>query len=156
MKISNLEKTLLTLAISVPLVQSVFFKNSAPSTSAERMMGTKEPFIYDLNITPYLGNFPESFGVPAMSGLLGDLIKAYGEDKQNNVITKIGKYFPEISTSTIITYFTLGETILPQILPGTADIKDVPAVLISALAGYTIAKITQKNNFYTKLLKNTK
>ena len=135
------------LASSIPLAEAIFYKNSAPHTTAERTMGTAEPLINDPNITPYVGNFPESFAIPAISGFVGDYIKYQGQKKGSKILQKIGKYFPEISATTISAYFTLGETILPQILPGSADISDVPAVLISALAGYTLAKIGRKSGF---------
>jgi len=33
------------------------------------------------------------------------------------------------------------ETVLPQILLGSADIRDVPVAIISAFAGYVLAKV---------------
>ena len=129
------------LASVVPVVGSLFYKNSAPHTSAERLMGTSEPLINNRFITPYVGDFPESFFIPAISGLVGDFIIYQGQKRDNKYLQKIGQYFPEISTTIVGAYFTLGETILPQILPGTADVKDVPAVIISSVAGYVISKI---------------
>jgi hypothetical protein len=139
------------LACAVPLAEGVFYKNSAPHTPAERIMGTIDPLINNPNITPYVGNFPESFAIPAISGFLGDYILSQGRKSGSGILQKVGEFFPEISTAAIGAYFTLGETILPQILPGSADIRDVPAVLISALCGYTLAKIGRKSGFNNKI-----
>lgn len=154
MEISSLEKILLGISSLVPITESIFFKNSVPSTNAERILGTKEAIINLPMITPYLGDFPETFVISAISGIFANYLEDLGKNKKSILIEKIGKYLPEITTYSITTYFTLGETILPQILPGTPDIKDIPAVLISSLAGYTISKITQQNNIYSKLKKS--
>ena len=139
------------LASAVPLAEAIFYKNSAPHTAAERAMGTAEPFVENATITPHVGNFPESFAIPAVSGFAGDYIEYLGQKRGSKTLRMIGQYFPEISATAISTYFTLGETILPQILPGSADVRDVPAVLISALAGYALAKIGRKSRFKDKL-----
>ncbi|MFB6246415.1 MAG: hypothetical protein ABEI74_02400 [Candidatus Pacearchaeota archaeon] len=139
------------LASSAPLAEAMFYKNSAPNTPAQRTMGTAEPLINNSDITPYVGNFPESFAIPAISGFVGDYIEYQGQKRENKILQKIGQYFPEISATAISAYFTLGETILPQILPGTADIKDIPSALVSAFAGYTIAKVGRKSGFNKKI-----
>jgi len=139
------------LASAVPLAEAIFYKNSAPHTTAERTLGTAEPLINNANITPYVGNFPESFAIPAISGFVGDYIEYQGQKRGSKVLQKIGQYFPEISATAISAYFILGETILPQILPGSADIRDVPAVLVSALAGCALAKIGRKSGFNEKV-----
>jgi len=139
------------LASAVPLAEAVFYRNSVPHTPAERIMGTIEPLINNANITPYVGNSPESFVIPAISGFVGDYIEYQGQKRESKLLQRIGQYFPEISATAISTYFTLGETILPQILPGSADIKDVPAVLVSALAGYILARTGRKSGFNEKV-----
>lgn len=139
------------LASLVPLAEAVFYKNSAPSIPAERILGTKDPLFNNDYITPYVGNFPESFAIPAVSGLVGDYLEFKGRANGSKLLEEIGRLFPEITTTTISTYFALGETLLPQILPGTADVRDVPAVLISALAGYTLAKIGRESGFNKKI-----
>ena len=144
------------LATTIPLAEAVFYENSALHTTAERVMGIAEPIINNAEITPYIGNFPESFAIPAISGFLGDYIETQGIQRGNKLLEKVGKYCPEISTATISTYFTLGETVLPQILPGTADIRDIPAVLISAFAGYVLAKLGRKSGFNEKVYEMAK
>ena len=139
------------LASTVPLAEAIFYKNSAPHTTAERTMGTAEPLINNSDITPYVGNFPESFAIPVISGFVGDYISYQGQKRDSKILQKIGQYFPEISATATSAYFTLGETILPQILPGSADIRDVPVVLISVLAGYMLAKIGRKSGFNDKV-----
>ena len=145
MKTSMIEKICMTLASSVLLAEAVFYKNSAPHTNAERTIGTIEPLVNNSNITPYVGDFPETLAVSASSGIIGDYIEILGKSKGNKLLEKIGKYFPEIATSAVSTYFTLGESIVPQILPGGADVRDIPAVLLTALAGYTLAKISRSS-----------
>jgi len=139
------------LTSAVPLAEAVFYRNSAPHTTAERAMGTAEPLVNNPNITPYVGNFPESFAIPAISGFIGDYIELQGQRRGSKILQKIGRYLPEITTTALATYFSLGETLLPQILPGSADIRDVPAVLISALAGYALAKLGRKSGFNQKV-----
>ncbi|MBS3175380.1 hypothetical protein J4440_05855 [Candidatus Woesearchaeota archaeon] len=153
MVLSKLEKTLFGIACSLPLVELLFYRISVPlRTPDERAIGVSgEPLIYNENLTPYIGNFPESFWLPLASGMIGDTIAAKGISTQNNFLVKVGKYFPEITTTAVRTYFTLGETLLPNILPGTPDVKDVPAVLFSALAGYVIAKIGRKSGFNNRV-----
>ncbi|MFA6461238.1 MAG: hypothetical protein WCV90_03140 [Candidatus Woesearchaeota archaeon] len=138
------------LASTIPLVESLFYRNSVPHTPAERVMGTTEPIIYNSSITPHMGNFPECFVIPAVSGFVGDYLSYQGSIRNNPFLQRVGQYFPEISALAISTYFTLGETLLPQILPGVADIKDVPAVLLSTLAGYVLAKIGRESGFNHK------
>lgn len=151
MKISNLEKTAMTIAGSIPLAEAVFYKNSAPNTTAERIIGTADSLVNIKNITPFVGDFPETLAVSATSGIIGDYLEFLGKRKNNKFLERIGRYFPEITTSVVSAYFTLGETIFPQILPGSPDIRDVPAVLITALAGYTLAKIGRSSRFNKNL-----
>jgi hypothetical protein len=63
----------------------------------------------------------------------------------------VGRYFPEITASLTSAYFTLGETILPQILPGHADINDVPLTILGALSGYTLAKLCRKSGLSERI-----
>ncbi|MEK6915533.1 MAG: hypothetical protein AABW89_03265 [Nanoarchaeota archaeon] len=135
------------LASVIPLAEALFYKNSAPHTPAERILGNAEPLINNDHITPYIGNFPESFVIPAVSGLVGDYLEFKGRETGSKLLEKVGKCLPQISTAIIGAYFTLGETLLPQILPGTADVRDVPAVIVSAFAGYTLAKLGKESGF---------
>ena len=145
------EKLEAALAGSVPLAEALFYRNSAPHTTAERAMGVSDPIINNPEITPYVGNFPECFAIPAVSGFVGDYISHQGQKRNSPTLQKIGEYFPEITTTAISTYFVLGETVLPQILPGSADPKDIPAVLLSALAGYALAKIGRKSRLSERI-----
>ena len=147
----SLNKVLGIGASIIPVTEFVFYKNSAPNTPAERILGTAEPIVNNSNLTPYIGNFPECFAIPSVSGLVGGYIEERGKSNGNKFTERVGRYFPEVSTGALSTYFILGETILPQILPGIADVKDVPAVLISALAGYTLAKLGQKSGLGNRL-----
>jgi hypothetical protein len=152
-KKSLLTKIGLGLSLGIPSAEALFYRNSIPTTTAQRCMGIthNEPLINSRYLTLYVGNLPEGFVLPAISGFIGDCIESQGQKRSNRLLQNIGKYFPEISTSLMISYITLGETVLPQIYPGTADIKDVPAVIISALAGYTLAKIGRSSGFNNKV-----
>jgi len=96
---------------------------------------------------------PNSF--PPLTEHIGDfalaafpVVCASRVNRENNFLTKhdskilkfCGHYFPEIVTGLTSVYFTLGESLLPQILPGTADWKDIPAPLIAALSYYFFSK----------------
>lgn len=142
MALSKLERGLLSVSAAVPALEYLMFRNTAPTTAA-RLSDTQEPLL-NTALTPYLGNFPESFAVPALAGVAGDCLEAYGARKGSAALEIGGKYLPEISAVGISAYFALGETVLPAILPGTADPCDIPAVLISALAGYAVARLGRK------------
>jgi hypothetical protein len=144
-KLSKLEKTLAGLSGAIALTTPLFFRPTAPHTPAERILGTAKPIINNSSVTPYIGNLPDTFAVCSTSGLVGDYINSIGISKNNKFLQACGKYFPEIVTGLTSAYFTLGETILPQILPGAADSRDVPLTIIGALAGYTLAKLGRKS-----------
>lgn len=46
------------------------------------------------------------------------------------------KFGPELALALTSTYFALGESVLPKILPGTADLRDIPAALLMASISY--------------------
>jgi hypothetical protein len=92
----------------------------------------------------YFGDVPEIFTAVLASGIIADKIEDYGKNNRNKVIEFIGRHFPALTSAIIGTYYTLGETVLPQLLPGTADSKDVPAVLITALASPFVANYIRK------------
>ena len=93
-----------------------------------------------LPITEHIGDF--SFVGTAIIGisLYKPRLEKLGRKYKSRIIEKIGQYLPEITTVLTTTYFTLGESILPQLLPGTADPKDIPANVIAALSAYFIVK----------------
>ena len=93
----------------------------------------------------YFGDTPEIFATILASGFIGDKIREYGENKGNKFLEFCGKYFPTITATAVGAYYTLGETVLPQLLPGTADIRDVPAVLITAVASPIITNYVVKS-----------
>lgn len=66
------------------------------------------------------------------------------QSKNSRILQVVGRYLPEITTLLTSAYFTLGETILPQILPGTPDVHDVPLTVLGAFSGYVLAKIGRK------------
>jgi len=88
----------------------------------------------------YFGDAPEMFVAIVASGFAGDKIRTYGQEKGRKGIEFLGKHFSKLSAAAIGAYYTLGETILPQLLPGTEDVNDVPAVIITALASPFVAK----------------
>ncbi len=139
-QLSKLEKAIVSGAGVVALATPLFFRPAAPHTPAERVLGPAKPIINLPIITPYLGNLPDTFAVCATSAFVGDYIESVGHSKNNRLLKTIGKYFPEITAGLTSAYFTLGETILPQILPGAADVCDVPLTILGALSGYALAK----------------
>jgi hypothetical protein len=147
MTLSKLEKAVVTGAGTVALATPLFFRPAAPHTPAERILGPTKPLINNPNITPYIGNLPDTFAVCAASGFVGDYIESVGHSKNSRFLKFAGKYFPEITAGLTSAYFTLGETILPQILPGAVDIRDVPLTILGALSGYALAKIGRKTGF---------
>lgn len=151
MKISKLEKTLACCAGGIALIAPLFFRPTAPHTAAERILGPTKPLINNPCITPYIGNLPDTFAVCAASGFLGDYIESVGNARNNSFLKKVGRYFPEITAVLTTTYFTLGETILPKILPGVNDFRDVPFTILGALAGYTLANLGRKSGLNNKI-----
>jgi hypothetical protein len=156
MIISKLEKTLTGFVGVIALTTPLFFRNTAPHTSAERILGPTLPLINNANVTPYIGNLPETFSFCSAAGLVGDYIESVGFAKNNKLLKTIGNYFPEITAGLTSTYFAVGETILPQILPGTADGRDVPWTILGALLGYTLAKIGRKSGFNERVYSSIK
>ncbi len=92
----------------------------------------------------YFGDTPEIFTTILASSFVANKIEEYGQRKENKVIECIGCHFPTLTAAIVGTYYTLGETILPQLLPGTADTKDVPAVVLTALASPFVANYVRK------------
>ena len=90
------------------------------------------------------GDTPEMFTAIMASGLVADKIEEYGQRKGSKAIEYIGRHFPNLIAAAVGTYYALGETILPQLLPGTAEVKDVPAVAITALASPFVANYVRK------------
>lgn len=89
-------------------------------------------------ITEHIGDF-SLVGIPILfSNLIAGKVEELGKKYNSRVLEKIGHYAPEITAGLTTAYFTLGESVLPQILPGTADPKDIPAVLIAGLSFYYV------------------
>ena len=59
-----------------------------------------------------------------------------GERKNKKYLIKIGEWIPKVGIGLATLYYTLGESVLPQILDGTADPKDIPAILIAGISCY--------------------
>lgn len=96
-------------------------------------------------ITEYMGNFPESFAAPMLAGVIGSFVEGWGERRSSAAIERLGRHFPVVTATAVSLYFSLGETVMPYILPGTADPADIPAVLVSAAAGAILGTIVQNN-----------
>lgn len=91
-------------------------------------------------ITEHIGDFA-LVGVPIIySNYVSSAIEGWGRKYNSGLVEKIGHYLPEITTGLTTAYFTLGELVLPQILPGTADPKDIPAVLVAGISTYIVSK----------------
>ncbi|HVY01976.1 MAG TPA: hypothetical protein VHA12_04400 [Candidatus Nanoarchaeia archaeon] len=88
----------------------------------------------------YFGDVPEIFTTILASGFIGDKIEQHGKTTSNKLVEKIGKYLPYATGAAVGAYYSLGETVMPYLLPGTADSKDVPAVAIAAIAAPIVTK----------------
>ncbi len=84
--------------------------------------------------------------IPAVSRHIGDwrYIVCYGGVLPalggryliNRGMHKIGRWLPKVTAMVASIYMALGESVLPGILPGAADLADVPVVLIAGTATY--------------------
>ena len=93
---SRLETLVGVIAGSIPFLESLFYRNSALNTTSGRLIDTSKPLIYDRDVTPYVGNWAESFAVPLASGLIWDFIEIAGKKRGSKFLEKLGRYFPEI------------------------------------------------------------
>jgi hypothetical protein len=91
----------------------------------------------------YFGDVPEIFATIAASGVAGRYIEDYGIRKENKFLQWLGRKTPAITAAVVGTYYTLGETGLP-LLPGTADVRDIPAVIITAISSMFVANYIRK------------
>jgi hypothetical protein len=142
-KISKLEKLSAKIAGAIVGAECVLASNNFGGLHISAS-GNPERFRLLPIENSYFGDTPEIFTAVMASGLVADKIEEYGHKKGSKAIEYVGRNFPALTAATIGTYYTLGETILPQLLPGTADIKDVPAVAITALASPFIASYVRK------------
>lgn len=92
----------------------------------------------------YFGDTPEIFTAILASSFVANRIEEYGEKRESKLFESLGRYFPALTAAAIGMYYTLGETVLPQLLPGTADIKDVPAVILTAVTSPFVANYVRK------------
>lgn len=92
----------------------------------------------------HFGDTPEIFASILTSGFVANKIESYGERNNNPTITKLGKALPTLTAIFVGTYYTLGESIAPYLLPGTADTKDIAAVLITAVATPFVTNFARK------------
>ena len=86
-------------------------------------------------VSQHVGDVPH---IVVIYWLSGKMFGKYSKTKRNIIL------------ATTTAYYALGELFgsslapqLPQILPGTPDIKDIPAVLVAALGIYLINKNRQ-------------
>lgn len=89
----------------------------------------------------YFWDTPEIFFTIMLAGY----IASYANKNKISILKNIQAFLPEISASLIAIYYTLWETLLPQLLPWTPDIKDVPAVIITSIASPIIANYIRRN-----------
>ena len=91
-------------------------------------------------ITEHIGDFTGVAMFALLSGGAAWGLDVLQEKYHLRVLGKIANYLPEILTGLLVTYVTLGETVI-DIIPGnTKDPLDIPAALVAATAGYVIAK----------------
>ena len=87
-------------------------------------------------LTEHIGDFSFVAAPVCVTLDLENKIKEIGRKYESRPIIFLSSYVPEITSFLSIGYFVLGESILPQILPGRADINDIPAVLVAGLTSY--------------------
>ncbi|MFH1637146.1 MAG: hypothetical protein ABIB71_01845 [Candidatus Woesearchaeota archaeon] len=164
-KPSKLEKITASIAGAVVGLETFLCHNNYGGLHASALQATGR-FRWLPIQESYFGDVPEIFTAILASGFVGEKIEEYGKSKSNRFLEFCGKYLPQITAAMVGTYYTLGETILPQILPGTADLKDVPAVIITAIASPIITNYVVKSwknswkdklsNLITKYTNSTK
>jgi len=92
----------------------------------------------------YFGDTPEIFTAIVASGFIANTIENYGQKEQSTAIETLGRYFPTLTALAVGTYYTLGESIAPYLLPGTADTKDIASVVITTIASPFVANYVRK------------
>lgn len=105
---------------------------------------------FDRGIYPallnHVGDFSDALVMTGIGVLASSKIEKFGKEKNLKYIEKFGHYLPEISLALTGAYISLGESIFPKIMPGTADIKDIPAGVLGAIAGYITCSILKDAN----------
>ena len=91
-------------------------------------------------ITEHIGDFALAAGPVFIASGVKGFVESFGRYLDSNLIENVGRFLPEITTSLTMIYFTLGESIAPAILPGSANPKDIPAALIAAVGTYIAFK----------------
>ena len=89
-------------------------------------------------ISEHIGNWTYiacSGYIPASVGALINLINEHNNNPSPYLV-KCGKYLPKITTFLTVAYMSLGESYFPQLLSGTADTKDIPAIIVAGIATY--------------------
>jgi len=105
-------------------------------------------------ISNHIGDWTYISATGFMSGFVGNKLIGIGQRTGKEYLVKIGEKMPKIATVLATVYITLGETIMPKILPGTPDFYDAPAVLIAGILTYVsidvITTLGRKEHEYTK------
>ncbi len=89
----------------------------------------------------YFWNTPEIF----FAIMIAWWISGSDINIKNRFLLYLKTIFPEISSALIGVYYTLWETVIPQLLPWTPDIKDVPCVIATCIASPILAKYLKRN-----------
>ena len=80
-----------------------------------------------------IGDFKWVAAAGILPALAGDIIpKKY----LSPTLEKIMHWTPKAAVVLCTIYVSLGESVLPRILPGTADVWDIPAAVIAGAATY--------------------
>lgn len=95
-------------------------------------------------LSSYVGNANESFAYPGAVCIIAEILC-----KEVPRLKAITKYAPAVTYVSMAVYNVLGETVLEVIPNNTIDPKDIPAALISCLAGYLLFKRVQKKSHYS-------
>lgn len=153
--LSNLEKTLAKISGAIIGAEYFLAYHNFDALHASALSSANR-FKWLPIENSYFGDAPEIFAANLASGFIGDKIEKYGQNKGNEFVAWLGRHFPTLTAVGVGGYYTLGETILPQILPGTPDSKDIPAVVITSLASPFVTNYIRKkwSNWKTKISAN--
>jgi len=90
---------------------------------------------------PPISNHIGDFGYPYALGL-GTCLFGFFMDRRFN--TNSGYYLSQAAPLLLAGYISLGESVCPNILRGTADVWDIPAAVLGGVIGFFTARYLGK------------
>ncbi|MFC1697752.1 hypothetical protein ACFL1H_05440 [Nanoarchaeota archaeon] len=87
-------------------------------------------------ISQHIGNWTYIWASGVIPAMMSNIFFEFSRTNINDYVDNIARKIPKVTTALATTYLILGESIFPYILPGTADIKDIPAALLAGVSTY--------------------